>query len=53
MLELTPVFGRSQIAGYDVRKKLPAVPSTLPVLILHGTADREFSCEHAQSCRRG
>lgn len=32
---------REQIAGYDVRKQLPAVPSTLPVLILHGTADSE------------
>ncbi|GAA5846537.1 hypothetical protein JCM3766R1_002523 [Sporobolomyces carnicolor] len=28
------------IAGYDVRKRLSTIPSTLPVLILHGTLDR-------------
>lgn len=32
----------AQIAGYDVRKQLSSVPSTLPVLVFHGTLDREF-----------
>lgn len=31
-----------QIAGYDVRKRLSTIPSTLPVLILHGTLDRDY-----------
>jgi pimeloyl-ACP methyl ester carboxylesterase len=31
-----------QIAGYDVRKRLSSVPSTIPVLVLHGTLDRRF-----------
>ncbi|BGP46357.1 hypothetical protein JCM10450v2_002199 [Rhodotorula kratochvilovae] len=35
------------IAGYDVRKQLPSVPATLPVLVLHGTVDRSvYYTEH-------
>ncbi|KAG0655713.1 hypothetical protein C6P46_000747 [Rhodotorula mucilaginosa] len=41
------------IAGYDVRKKLPAVPSTLPVLILHGTADRSVYYSESKYIQRG
>lgn len=32
----------AQIAGYDVRKQLSSVPSTLPVLVFHGTLDRRY-----------
>ncbi|KAK4058575.1 hypothetical protein OIO90_000019 [Microbotryomycetes sp. JL221] len=28
------------IAGYDIRKQMSTIPSTLPILILHGTKDR-------------
>ncbi|GAA5992431.1 hypothetical protein JCM10908_000812 [Rhodotorula pacifica] len=41
------------IAGYDVRKLLPAVPSTVPVLILHGTADRSVYYSEAKYIQRG
>ncbi|GAA5823908.1 hypothetical protein JCM3770_000336 [Rhodotorula araucariae] len=35
------------IAGYDVRRQLPSVPATLPVLVLHGTLDRSvYYTEH-------
>ena len=29
-----------QIAGYDVRPKLSQIPSTIPILSIHGTLDR-------------
>ncbi|BGP53734.1 hypothetical protein JCM8202_005506 [Rhodotorula sphaerocarpa] len=41
------------IAGYDVRKELPAVPATLPVLILHGTADRSVYYSESKYIQRG
>ncbi|GAA5953844.1 hypothetical protein JCM3765_000667 [Sporobolomyces pararoseus] len=41
------------IAGYDVRKKLSAIPSTLPVLILHGTLDRSVYFTEAKYITQG
>lgn len=31
------------IASYDVRKKLSAIPASLPVLVIHGSKDRASS----------
>ncbi|GAA5888420.1 hypothetical protein JCM16303_005734 [Sporobolomyces ruberrimus] len=41
------------IAGYDVRKKLSSIPSTLPVLILHGTLDRSVYYTEAKYITEG
>lgn len=35
-------FGQLQIAAYDVRKRLPSVSSSLPILLIHGKLDRKF-----------
>ncbi|BGP30383.1 hypothetical protein JCM10296v2_002137 [Rhodotorula toruloides] len=40
------------IAGYDVRKQLSSVPSTLPVLVFHGTLDRSvYYTEASYICK--
>ncbi|GAA6021668.1 hypothetical protein JCM11491_001352 [Sporobolomyces phaffii] len=36
------------IAGYDVRNELGSIPSSLPVLILHGTLDRSVYYSEAK-----
>ncbi|GAA5900690.1 alpha/beta fold hydrolase [Sporobolomyces salmoneus] len=41
------------IAGYDVRKQLPSIPSTLPILILHGTLDRSVYYTEAKYLTQG
>ncbi|GAA5999445.1 alpha/beta fold hydrolase [Rhodotorula paludigena] len=41
------------IAGYDVRKQLPSVPKSLPVLMLHGTLDRSVYYSEAKYILRG
>ncbi|ORY43589.1 Alpha/Beta hydrolase protein [Leucosporidium creatinivorum] len=43
----------SVIAGYDVRPLLPTIPSTLPVLLLHGTLDRSVYYTEAKYILRG
>ncbi|GAA6024445.1 hypothetical protein JCM10207_005766 [Rhodosporidiobolus poonsookiae] len=41
------------IAGYDVRRKLQAIPPTLPVLVLHGTLDRSVYYSESKYILRG
>ncbi|EMS25568.1 alpha/beta hydrolase [Rhodotorula toruloides NP11] len=41
------------IAGYDVRKQLSSVPSTLPVLVFHGTLDRSVYFTESSYIRKG
>ncbi|GAA5826404.1 hypothetical protein JCM5353_008859 [Sporobolomyces roseus] len=41
------------IAGYDVRKQLSSIPSTLPVLVLHGTLDRSVYYTEAKYILEG
>ncbi|BGP23089.1 hypothetical protein JCM10295v2_001982 [Rhodotorula toruloides] len=41
------------IAGYDVRKQLSSVPSTLPVLVFHGTLDRSVYYTESSYIRKG
>ncbi|BGP06337.1 hypothetical protein JCM10049v2_002158 [Rhodotorula toruloides] len=43
----------AQIAGYDVRKQLSSVPSTLPVLVFHGTLDRSVYYTESSYIRKG
>ncbi|KAL8280764.1 hypothetical protein RQP46_006768 [Phenoliferia psychrophenolica] len=41
------------IATYDVRKRLQLIPSTLPVLIIHGTKDRSVYYSERKYLERG
>lgn len=41
------------IAGYDVRQKLPSVPTCLPVLVIHGKLDRSVYFSERKYIEKG
>lgn len=43
----------SVIAGYDARPLLHTIPSTLPVLIIHGTLDRSVFYSEKKYIEKG